>query len=75
MTNCKKPINWQKGRQDSYARTATDGIIFDKEWIEPTENSPYMKDEVYTDGIRVYRCLEDNTLNDATISPTSWTIE
>lgn len=46
-----------------------------KEWVEPTENSPYMKDEVYTDGINVYRCLEDNTLNDATISPTLWTIE
>ena len=46
-----------------------------KEWIEPTENSPYMKDEVYTDGINIYKCLEDNTLNDATISPTSWTIE
>lgn len=46
-----------------------------KEWIEPTDNSPYMKDEVYTDGTHIYRCLEDNTLNDATISPTSWTIE
>ena len=46
-----------------------------KEWIEPTENSSYMKDEIYTDDIEVYRCLEDNTLNDATISPTSWTIE
>lgn len=46
-----------------------------KEWVEPTENSPYMKDEVYTDGINVYKCLEDNTLNDVTISPTLWTIE
>lgn len=46
-----------------------------KEWIEPTENSPYMKDEVYTDGINVYRCLEDNTLNDVTISPALWAIE
>ena len=46
-----------------------------KEWVEPTENSPYMKDEVYTDGINIYRCLEDNTLNDATISPTLWAIE
>lgn len=40
-------MNWQKGRQDSYARAATDEIILGKEWIEPTENSPYMKDEVY----------------------------
>ena len=46
-----------------------------KEWIEPSENSSYMKYEIYTDDIKVYRCLEDNILNDATISPTSWTIE
>lgn len=46
-----------------------------KPWVDPLGTSGmYMKDECYTDGVNVYRCLQDNNVYDYEALPSAWKI-